>query len=155
MRNLLRSGPSFLFALTGLVCVIAGLGMFTFVHARGDSYLLDDPNACMNCHVMRDQFQAWQHSSHARVAACNDCHTPHDSALNKWIVKGINGFNHSVAFTFNLYDEVISIHDFNAQVVIGSCIYCHETAVSAIAPHHDDVPNCITCHANVGHPTRK
>jgi cytochrome c nitrite reductase small subunit len=31
----------------------------------------------MNCHIMRDQFEGWSHSSHKAVAACNDCHTPH------------------------------------------------------------------------------
>jgi cytochrome c nitrite reductase small subunit len=31
----------------------AGLGAFTFVYARGYSYLSNDPSACANCHIMR------------------------------------------------------------------------------------------------------
>lgn len=155
MRTLLKQNLTFPLIIAGMVCIVTGLGLFTFVYARGDSYLSDDPNACVNCHVMRDQFDAWRHSSHARVAACNDCHTPHDSFINKWIVKGINGFNHSVAFTFDLYDEVIHIRDFNADIVLHNCIACHETAVSIIAPYHADAPNCMTCHAGIGHRTRK
>jgi len=155
MRQLSRYRPSFLFIVTGLMCVIVGLGLFTFVHARGDSYLSDDPNACNNCHVMRDQFQAWQHSSHARFAGCNDCHVPHDSFVGKWLVKGINGFNHSFAFTFTTYPEVIHINDMNADVVQNNCLGCHETAISEIAPTHADAPNCLTCHAGIGHRTRK
>ena len=32
-----------------------GLGGYTFVYAKGYSYLLNDPDACANCHIMRDQ----------------------------------------------------------------------------------------------------
>jgi cytochrome c nitrite reductase small subunit len=156
MQKLKQYRPSILLVLTGVVCIIIGLGLFTFVYARGDSYLSDDPNTCNNCHVMRDHFNAWQHSSHARVATCNDCHTPHDSFLSKWLVKGINGFNHSVAFTFGTYGEVLHIRQFNADVVQANCLYCHDTAVSVIAPFHDESdPDCMSCHAGIGHRTRK
>ncbi|MCU0464453.1 MAG: cytochrome c nitrite reductase small subunit [Anaerolineae bacterium] len=153
MRRLNR--PTFLFIVAGMVCVIVGLGLFTFVYARGDSYLSDDPNTCNNCHVMREQFQAWQHSSHSRFATCNDCHTPHDSPINKWLVKGINGFNHSFAFTFTTYPEVIRINQMNRDVTQANCLYCHDMAVSEIAPIHSDAPDCLTCHTGIGHRTRK
>jgi cytochrome c nitrite reductase small subunit len=131
-----------------------GLGLFTFSYARGDSYFSDDPQACMNCHVMRDQFDAWRHSSHARVATCNDCHTPHEYP-DKWIVKGINGFNHSVAFTLGNFHEPITITGFNAHVVQQSCVGCHQTLVSQIdGPHVTEPTNCIACHSDVGHRTR-
>jgi cytochrome c nitrite reductase small subunit len=154
MRNSSWIKPGLLI-LTGLMCVLVGLGLFTFVQAKGYSYFSDDPAACNNCHVMRDQFDAWQHSSHSRFAGCNDCHTPHDSIISKYLIKGINGFNHSVAFTFESYGEVLQIRDFNADVVLGNCMGCHETAVGEIAPDHADAPNCLTCHAGIGHRTRK
>lgn len=141
--------------MVGLVCILIGLGGYTFAYAKGYSYLSDDPAACVNCHVMRDQYDAWRHSSHGRVAACNDCHTPHDSLVSKWIVKGINGVNHSVAFTFQSYGSNLQIRDFNADVVRGNCIGCHETAVSMISPTHDNSPDCLSCHSDVGHRTRK
>jgi cytochrome c nitrite reductase small subunit len=73
-----------------------GLGAYTFVYAKGYSYLLNDPSACANCHVMRDQLDGWVKSSHRSVATCNDCHTPHDS-LGKYSTKAANGFFHSLA----------------------------------------------------------
>lgn len=155
MQKSNRIKPSLLLILTGVICVLVGLGLFTFVQAKGYSYFSDDPSACNNCHVMRDQYDAWQHSSHSRFAACNDCHTPHDSIVGKYLIKGINGFNHSVAFTFETYGEVLQIRDFNADVVLGNCMGCHDTAVSEIAPDHANAPNCITCHAGIGHRTRK
>jgi cytochrome c nitrite reductase small subunit len=45
-----------------------GLGGFTFVYAKGYSYLRNDPNACANCHVMRDHLDAYVKSSHRAVA---------------------------------------------------------------------------------------
>lgn len=139
----------------GLLSFVTGLAAFTFVRAEGLAYFSDDPSACVNCHVMRDQFDAWSHSSHARVATCNDCHSPHDSLANKLLAKGINGFNHSFAFTFNTYDEVITITQFNEDIVNHSCLYCHQDLVSEIAPHAEDAPTCIRCHAGIGHPIRQ
>jgi cytochrome c nitrite reductase small subunit len=88
------------------------------------------------------------------VAVCNDCHTPH-AFPDKWIVKGINGFNHSAAFTLANFHQPITINDFNAQVVQQSCIGCHQTLVSQITgPHASEPVNCVSCHSNVGHRTR-
>lgn len=140
----------------GALGMLVGLGLFTFGYARGGSYLSDDPGACMNCHVMRDQFDAWNHSSHKNVATCNDCHTPHDNAINKWFIKGLNGFNHSVAFTTGDFHEPITIRELNATVVQNNCIECHATAVSQILGSHEgEALPCVTCHADVGHRTRK
>lgn len=154
MERLRRFKPNFVFVIGAALCFVLGLGVFTFARAEGHSYFSDDPDSCMNCHVMRDQYDAWHHSSHARVATCNDCHSPHDSTASKLLAKGINGFNHSFAFTFNTYEEVITIKEFNRDIVNRSCMYCHQDMVSVMAPDHDDSPNCISCHAGIGHPIR-
>lgn len=140
--------------LVALLGIIFGLSLFTFAYAEGASYLSDNPESCVNCHIMRDQFDAWRHSSHARVATCNDCHTPH-TFPEKWIVKGINGWNHSVAFTLDNFHEPIRIREFNADVVQHNCENCHQTLVSQINTLHADEPvQCVSCHSNVGHRTR-
>ena len=131
-----------------------GLGIFTFSYAKGSAYFSDDPEACMNCHVMRDQFEAWQHSSHSRVATCNSCHTPH-TFIEKWVVKGINGFNHSLAFTTGDFHEPIRANAMNASVVQQNCIECHEGVTIMMAANHtDEELACVTCHNDVGHDTR-
>lgn len=133
---------------------MVGLSVFTFAHAEGYSYLSDEPEACVNCHVMREHFDAWSHSSHARVATCNDCHSPHDNVVNKYFAKGINGFNHSFAFTFGSYDQVLTITEFNRDIVNNSCIYCHENFVSQVPHMQDDSVSCISCHTGIGHGMR-
>ena len=58
--------------------VAVGRAAYTFVYAKGHSYLTNIPAACANCHVIQAQCDAWMKSSHHSVAACNDCHTPHN-----------------------------------------------------------------------------
>ncbi|MBL8164092.1 MAG: cytochrome c nitrite reductase small subunit [Anaerolineae bacterium] len=151
-----RWGRIWALAAIGALGVLVGLGLFTFGYARGASYFSDDPQTCVNCHVMREQFDAWNHSSHKNVATCNDCHTPHNNLVNKWFIKGLNGFNHSVAFTTGDFHEPITIRDLNATVVQNNCIECHETTVSQIlGVHEGEALACVSCHADVGHRTRK
>lgn len=142
------------FSLVGVLGILTGLSLFTFSYARGMSYFSDDPQACMNCHVMRDQYMAWERSTHARVATCNDCHTPH-TFFEKWIVKGLNGINHSVAFTLDNFAEPIRIHELNARVAQENCLYCHQSpAAQPFDTHRDPETSCVSCHGSVGHRTR-
>jgi cytochrome c nitrite reductase small subunit len=39
--------------------VAAGMAAYTFIYAKGYSYLTNDPVACTNCHVMQAQYDAW------------------------------------------------------------------------------------------------
>ena len=95
-------------ALAVTIGLAVGIGTYTFVYARGASYLTNDPNACANCHVMREQLDGWMASSHRAVAVRNDCHTPHDF-VGKYTTKVVNGFWHSVAFTTGRFHEPIQI----------------------------------------------
>ena len=71
----MRTSLTITAVLAILVGVVVGVGAYTFLYAKGYSYLLNDPNACQNCHVMREQFDGWVKSSHHNAATCNDCHT--------------------------------------------------------------------------------
>ncbi len=95
---------------------------------------------------------AWVKSSHHGAAVCNDCHTPHDFA-GKYFIKGLNGFNHSLAFTTGRFPQEIQITDRNRAVTEGACRYCHADIVQVIdrEPRPDQALSCIRCHAEVGH----
>ena len=144
------------FLVAVLVGVAAGLGTFTFVYAKGGSYLGNDPATCANCHVMQEHFDAWQTSSHHHVATCNDCHAP-PGGLAKYWVKARNGWNHSVAFTTGDFHEPIQITSRNREVTQEQCRRCHADMVDAI-DHTDggrDRIDCISCHDSVGHRVRE
>ena len=131
-----------------------GTGSFTFFYADGHSYLTNDPTACANCHIMQNHLDAWNKSTHRAVATCNDCHAPHGSLISKLWVKGLNGFNHSLAFTTGRFDEPLRITPRNRAVTEGTCRYCHAAMVHSIdtTTESDDMMSCIRCHGNVGHP---
>lgn len=42
-------------ALPVMAGLVLGLGFYTFVYAKGYSYLSDRSEACTNCHVMQEQ----------------------------------------------------------------------------------------------------
>ena len=134
-----------------VVGVPIGLGAYTFVYARGAAYLVDDPAACANCHVMREQYDGWHKSSHRAVATCNDCHTP-AGFVPKYLVKAENGFRHSLAFTTGWFPEHIRITDADRRVTEGACRKCHTPITEAIEGHPSAEPlACTRCHDDVGH----
>jgi cytochrome c nitrite reductase small subunit len=139
----------------GLVGAAGGLGAFTFGYADGAAYLTNRPEACANCHVMREHLNAWVKSSHGKFATCNDCHAPHD-LLGKYYCKSRNGFFHSLAFTTGRFPDQIIITDFNRRVVENACRDCHEAIVGQIdhgaeGVDQRDRTSCLHCHATVGH----
>jgi cytochrome c nitrite reductase small subunit len=133
--------------------VAAGVAVYTFGYAKGASYLTNDPAACANCHVMHEQYDGWQKSSHHAVAGCNDCHTP-SGLFPKYLTKATNGFWHSFYFTTGNFPEPIRIRSRNRAITEGACRKCHEDVVDAIDPPHarGQAVECLQCHNSVGHP---
>ena len=140
----------------GLFGLSLGVGAFTFIYAKGASYLGHDSVACANCHVMREQYDGWVKSSHRSVAQCNDCHTPHEF-LAKYATKALNGFRHSWAFTTGDFHEPIQIGARNRTVTEQACRHCHEDivrAMIALGSAHGGARggvSCVRCHDSVGH----
>ena len=132
-----------------------GLGSYTFVYAKGYSYLTDNPAACANCHIMRDHYSAWTNASHRAVATCNDCHTP-PGLIPKYMTKARNGFWHSFYFTVGGYPDPLRITPRNRDVTEQACRKCHGELTAAIEPvrsssHPAQALSCTTCHRTVGH----
>jgi cytochrome c nitrite reductase small subunit len=152
-------------AVAAMLGALGGLGFFTFGYGEGHAYLSNDPNACINCHVMQDHFDAWINSSHSHVATCNDCHLSHHP-VGKWVTKADNGFFHSLAFTTGEFHEPIRIKERNARVTQAACLHCHDDVVHGMLPAQTptggardwpgaDVQRCTHCHADVGHAGRR
>ncbi|SFV65967.1 Cytochrome c nitrite reductase, small subunit NrfH [hydrothermal vent metagenome] len=145
------------------IIIIATLLFFYMVYiSKAWSYLSKDPKACINCHVMNTQYATWQHSSHARDVTCVECHLPTDGFFNKYMAKARDGFNHTVAFTFDTYEHAIKISDDGAKRVQNNCISCHKSMTSIIGSNADKYHNfademvengrkCWSCHQDVPH----
>lgn len=144
-------------ALCLLTGIAMGVGTYTFNYAKGFSYFSSDPRACINCHIMDENYESWQKSSHASWAKCNDCHTPHDNIIHKYYVKAENGWNHSVKFTLQNFDYPIQIREANYKRTLKACLHCHSGFVDYINAYTVEPGSqfdCIKCHPNVGHGPR-
>lgn len=138
--------------LACLIGVPAGVGAFTFVYAKGYSYLSTDPRACVNCHVMVPQYDGWLKSGHRHSTTCVDCHLP-AAGLAKWTAKVDQGFRHSAAFTLQNFKEPIEIAPHDLEIVQDNCLRCHADVVHAVAVGgaRAEPLACMHCHAGVGH----
>ncbi len=146
-------------AATALTAVFIGSALSTFDYAEGTSYLYDDPKACINCHIMKEQYDQWATGPHHARATCNDCHVPHDSLLSKYLVKAEHGYRHSKGFTFQDFHEPIRLQADGVKIVEANCVRCHEELSHNVAnaPRIDNAANadqgagCLHCHAGMGH----
>ena len=145
-----NSFPLLAAVVTALGGLAAGVGGYTFHTAHGTAYLSNDPAACNNCHVMREQHDTWLASSHRNVATCNDCHTPADP-VGKYTTKALNGWHHSRAFTVGDFPDSIRITERNLEVTEAQCRHCHQQLITATDAHGLSEQRCTTCHRNVGH----
>ena len=137
-----------------IIGLAVGIGSYTFIYAKGYSYLTNDPAACANCHVMGDYYGAWMKGPHRSVAVCNDCHTP-AGMVGKYATKASNGFWHSFYFTTGNFPNNIEIKESNRRVTDEACLKCHTEITEAILEHpaHGESgrTSCIRCHWDVGH----
>jgi cytochrome c nitrite reductase small subunit len=149
----MRLGRSAAIASLAVLGAAFGLGAYTFVYAKGWSYLTNDPKACANCHVMTEQYEGWLKASHRSVAVCNDCHVPHNF-VGKYYTKARNGFWHSFYFTSQSFPEPIRETAGSRRITEAACRHCHAAIVQAMGtPAHAGSTeiSCIRCHGSVGH----
>jgi cytochrome c nitrite reductase small subunit len=138
--------------VAAVIGVAVGVGAYTFIYAKGGSYLTNDPAACANCHIMREHYEGWIKSSHRAAAVCNDCHTP-EGLVGKYASKASNGFWHSFAFTSGRFPDPLRIKPHNREITEQACRKCHAEITEAIeGPHRvGDKLSCVNCHQAVGH----
>lgn len=110
--------------------VVMGLFFFLFYISKAHSYLSDEPEVCMNCHIMAPQYTTWDHSSHRESATCIDCHVPHNNVFNKYYFKAKDGLRHATIFTLRNEPQVIFIREDGRKVVQNNCIRCHEYLIT-------------------------
>jgi cytochrome c nitrite reductase small subunit len=132
--------------------IAGGIGGYTFRYAEGLSYFKTDPKACVNCHIMQPQYDAWQKSSHHTVAVCIDCHLP-EAFIPKYIAKAENGWRHGEKFTTQVFVEPIVVQAQGRKILQENCLRCHGDVAHQIA---GDQPleaqlACTHCHSGVGH----
>ncbi|GAB4125225.1 MAG: cytochrome c nitrite reductase small subunit [Fimbriimonadaceae bacterium] len=143
--------PRMKVACMASVGAFLGMGIYVAQISHATSYLSDDPEACINCHIMTPTYASWKHSSHANVATCNDCHVPHDSVLQKYLFKAMDGARHSTIFTLRREPQVLRARPEAKHVIQANCMRCHESNLDRVASHKTFERSCVDCHREVPH----
>jgi len=144
------------------VIIVLGVGFGLLIHifyiSNAYSYLSDNPETCINCHVMTPQYATWERSSHGRVASCNDCHVPQGNVIEKYYFKASDGLRHATMFTLRLEPQVIRIKDAGKKAVQENCIRCHENQIHPISLRavsgkaiEQESTYCWDCHRETPH----
>lgn len=127
-----------------------GLALVLVRIANATSYLSDDPQACINCHVMTDAYASWQRGSHGRAAVCIDCHVPHDNLVAKYASKAQDGLKHSYVFTMRREPQVLELSARAVPVVQANCVRCHRHQVMMVVAAVAGPPRrCWDCHRGI------
>ncbi len=146
-----------------LLGLLTGI-LFLVLHAsEAHSYISDQPETCINCHVMYPHYASWARSSHRETATCAECHVPQDNVFNKYYVKGTDGLRHAWVFTMRDEPQVLMIKERGTRVVQNNCIRCHQDLVEMTRlvefttsnSHHDERNHCWDCHRDVPHGTAR
>lgn len=141
--------------------IFTGMLLLVVHISKATSYLSDEPETCINCHVMYPQYASWINSSHGNVALCVDCHVPQDNFVRKYYFKANDGMRHSTYFTFRWEPQVIQIKDAGINVVQENCIRCHLemvdmtqlVEVTGKSAQEGDGKLCWDCHRETPHGT--
>ncbi len=161
--HLLVPPPKWRFTVIVLTGILTGILLLVVHISNATSYLSEEPETCINCHVMYPYFASWSKDSHARDATCVDCHIPQDNICSKYFVKATDGLAHATYFTMRWEPQVIQIKSRGTRVVQDNCIRCHldlvdmvqlveVTAASAAA---GEGKLCWDCHRETPHGTVK
>jgi cytochrome c nitrite reductase small subunit len=144
-----------------MLAIFFGFLLYAVYISKFSSYLGENPETCVNCHIMSPQYATWSHSSHREYANCNDCHVPHNNIFNKYYFKAKDGMRHAAIFTLRGEPQVIQIKEVSKQAVQKNCERCHnhlinKDRVTSIVGNQYEKENeneryCWECHREVPH----
>ena len=137
-------------ALIAIGAVLGLLGV-TVRASNTASYLSNDAQTCINCHVMNNAYATWLRGSHGRRAVCNDCHVPNLNPVGKMAFKAMDGARHSAVFTLHNEPQVLRLNENAVPVVQGNCLRCHANQFFMVRLADTAERPCWDCHPVHGH----
>lgn len=144
--------PGWRLAVFSIAGAALGGVVLVFHISKADSYLRDNPEVCINCHVMNNAYATWRRGSHANVARCVDCHLPHVNPVAKLAFKAMDGARHSYVFTFRLEPQVLHLSRGAVPVIQENCLRCHADQLQMVRLAGTTERKCWDCHENIHGP---
>ncbi|MBM4027483.1 MAG: cytochrome c nitrite reductase small subunit [Planctomycetes bacterium] len=132
-----------------LAGVALGMALVLARITNAGSYLSDDPQTCINCHVMTHAYASWQRGSHGHAAVCVDCHVPHDHLVARYAFKAWDGLRHSYVFTMRTEPQVLELSAAAVPVVQTNCVRCHADQLEMVRLAETQERRCWDCHQNI------
>ena len=132
-----------------VAAVLGGLAIMLFVLIGPPKLLAksESPDFCASCHVMGEEYTAWQHAGAHRRLKCVDCHLPNSNPAAHYMWKSIDGMKDVVFFNSGFVPETITLSGHGEKVVQENCIRCHEATVVRM----DQTRKCWGCHRQLRH----
>jgi cytochrome c nitrite reductase small subunit len=125
---------------------VIGLGGVVMRASNAASYLFDDAETCLNCHVMSNAYATWLRGSHGKKAVCNDCHVPHTNIVGKLGFKAMDGARHAAVFTAGSEPQTLTLNEGAVPVVQNNCLRCHANQFLMIRLADSSERPCWDCH---------
>ena len=109
---------------------------------------------CTGCHAMERPARRWRMGSHARVAACRDCHSP-EGAWSRWGQQATTGVRHGVRQAMGPGPGPYPLDETSRATLQAACLRCHpenlrgplRLPLPADAIHLDPRRSCLGCHS--------
>jgi len=136
--------------LISLIMGVLLVGVISAFLMLGPPALLaksEQPDFCVQCHVMESEYQAWSHAGAHRRKKCVDCHLPNENAATHYVWKAIDGLKDVAFFYSGHVPDQIELTSHGEKVLQRNCVRCHEMAVSMI----DTERQCWSCHRRISH----
>lgn len=161
-----------LLALAAVVVIVPAVMAAAWVGTESMIEQTSDAEFCTTCHTMEPFATAHAQDVHGGnnpggvVAACTDCHLPHDNAAHHLFAKATTGARDLMAqsiYFLHKPDWLDGLHERSEYVYDSGCLSCHaalKDATSddprALTAHKayfagDLGEGCVECHAHVGH----
>lgn len=131
-----------LIGVVGVAVLLFGLVGPPRLLARSEA-----PDFCGGCHVMKGEYEAFEHTGAHRRKLCVDCHLPNQNMAIHYAWKSLDGAKDLILFYTGMVSEQIKLSSHSTEVLQKNCIRCHSTTVEAINPDR----KCWECHRRIMH----
>lgn len=154
-----------------ILIILPAVVIGSWLVTQGALEATGDEAFCGTCHTMTPFVETYREDAHGGnnaqgfVAACTDCHLPHDSNWSYLTEKARSGlhdvwgqFTHRIGL--NKIDWEAKLEDRERFVFDSGCLHCHADLDREDNPHYrmhsryfaePSKLRCVTCHRSVGH----
>lgn len=137
--------------IVAAVFVVTGaIGAFVMFGPPHVAATFAEPTFCASCHIMENQYEAFEASVHSRLDSCNDCHLPNTGFVRHYAAEAFVGARDLLYWNLNRIPEHIEARERSRHWIQENCVRCHRLLLGALHPAVED-RWCWECHRQIYH----